>query len=204
MKRIHCNQDCIYEFTCPPDLLNQTLEKIKKLSYGSNLYNKITEKSNTEYDDKDNLMNNPDLKDLHIWMQECLNQVTERFFFPKFEICHSWANKAEKGEWHQEHNHPLSIISGILYLTSSKSGHTWFKYDPTKWNQMFLTYSSERFHWEKPEAGKLIFFPSLVSHGVDRNEDDEPRYTLAIDSMPKIKKWGFYKNPDKSSEKKSS
>jgi hypothetical protein len=64
---------------------------------------------------------------------------------------------------------------------------------------MFLNYSSDRYHWEDAEAGKLIFFPSLVSHGVNENQDDEPRYTLAIDCMAKIKKWGFYKNPKKSS-----
>jgi hypothetical protein len=195
MKRIHCNQDYIYEFTCPPDLVKQALEVVKKLSYMQNAYNKITEKSSTERNEKDSLTNNLDLKNLHVWIQACLDELAEKTFHCKFEISHSWANRNEKGEWHPEHNHPLSIISGILYLTSSKSGNTWFKYKSTKWNQMFLSYANDHYHLENAEAGKLIFFPSLVAHGVSENQDDESRYTLAIDCMPKIKKWGFYKVP---------
>jgi hypothetical protein len=36
----------------------------------------------------------------------------------------------------------------------------------------------------KPEAGKLVLFPSYMWHGVEPFESDAPRLTVAFDALP--------------------
>jgi len=50
---------------------------------------------------------------------ECSDYLKNAYgvgLFEKIEITNSWANKATAGGSHQDHAHPFSVISGVLYL----------------------------------------------------------------------------------------
>ena len=66
------------------------------------------------------LFNNDKFVDMkEILEQECKNFLHNAYAadqFDQIEISQSWANKTEKGGHHQDHAHPFSIVSGVLYL----------------------------------------------------------------------------------------
>jgi uncharacterized protein (TIGR02466 family) len=190
--------ETMYHFTAPAEILETALRKVKKIKFFDNNHNKIsyskkiidhkdTSRQTEEHDvgPNANLIHNIDFKDLHVWFQYCIDRAMKDLNFKQnLKIVHSWANKSKKGERHHAHVHPLSFMSGVFYLTSSESGQTYYKYPPPSWGKTILTYNDATYHWEKPEAGKLVLFPSNIVHGVEENEDDKPRYTIAFDCFP--------------------
>ncbi len=181
----------MFRFYCDADLTRTVFENIKKLHYVKNDNNTIS--------DVKFLNQKEDFKDIHNWFSYCVDNVIRELDLPfnKLVITESWSNKAEKQQWHHTHKHPNSYLSGIFYLTTSDSGgFTWFS-DRNIWYKHHLVEDNlndnvfnENKHLvitkEKPEAGKLILFPSFVQHSVDNHNDDEPRYTIAFNTYPNM------------------
>lgn len=192
IKRIYPVQDIIYEFRASKDLLEKAYEEVLKINFYPNKYNQISisrdEKMKESNDPELNLLNNPKLDDLHKWFTECINLVAkEARYSGEHKIIHSWATKTIKDQSHHQHTHQMSIITGIFYLTTSKEGkggETYCIYDSRSWDKCFLRHVNFYKHLIKPEAGKLILFPSIVEHGCRPHQDDQPRYTIAFDSFP--------------------
>lgn len=107
-----------------------------------------------------------------------------------FKITRSWANIHEQNDWGHKHNH-TSDFTGILYISvNSKSGNVNF-YKPHFHFNIFnseqnIQYSNENQYNVKikkvlPINGDIIIFPSFIYHGVDINQSDEKRISLAFD-----------------------
>ena len=108
------------------------------------------------------------------------------YLYDHFEIVQCWANKAEFGQIHHQHNHPNSMISGVFYVTESTGGATNFSMktardlvpqftDSTPWNDLSVQFL--------PTPGQLILFPSWMDHYVKSHRDrNKERYTIAFNA----------------------
>jgi uncharacterized protein (TIGR02466 family) len=180
----------LYSFFSEKDLHLNVLNDIKRLKLINNVANS---------NGLDRLNRLPQFNDLHVWFQKCLDDV---FFdlnlpksFKKLNLTESWFNLSKRGQWHHTHKHPNSYISGIYYLNTMASGYTILKsknlwYSEFPFFQVFENMNND-FEYNsflvKPEAGKLILFPSSLYHSVNENLSDEDRYTIAFNSYPDFK-----------------
>ena len=174
----------LFSFELSEALLNDTLNKVKNLTWRKNFSNQISEKSLNDMEE---------FKDLHLFLNECLEEVkiVAKFPFEKIALTQSWANKSAKNEKHHGHIHPNSFISGIIYLTShSNCGFTFFDaIDMWKNNLLFSNKMKRRLI--SPKAGNVLIFPSELFHGVTKIDDDEERYTISFNSFPNGKMGKF-------------
>ena len=104
----------------------------------------------------------------------------------KMVLTQSWVNKSKKGEFHQEHSHPNSIISGVWYpkINEKLPPIEFIKSDKTGVNLSFDDYNmftNERFMIPL-KNGELILFPSNLSHCVSPNQCDEERISLSFNT----------------------
>lgn len=101
-------------------------------------------------------------------------------------ITQSWVNYNEQGSSHHTHHHPNSIISGVFYITDNPSSLVFMRnqnkcmlepniIDYNKYNTMYLKLKVERC--------MIILFPSYINHGVDVNEYEEQRISVAMNSF---------------------
>lgn len=174
----------IFSFDLSQELLEDTLNKVKALQWCKNISNNITNES---------LNHNDSFRDLHLVLGKHLEEVKNHLKLPfeKIVLTQSWANRTSKGEQHHGHKHPNSFMSGIIYLTSHKSGVTYFQTENIWKNNLFFGVNNKITNQITPEAGKIIIFPSQLFHGVTKIEDDEERYTIAFNAFPSGK-IGFF------------
>lgn len=170
-----------YEFNCSDELVQSVLADVKNITFKNNKNNLVRDRDNEDY---------PHFyhSEMFDWFDKCLLEVKNDLGMYKnlnIPIISCWANKTQKLHTHHKHTHPNSFISGIFYLTTHESGKTFF-YHPNEWYKNFNRFNlSENVNYYitsiKPEAGKLIIFPSHVEHnvaGLKVNESD--RYTIAF------------------------
>jgi uncharacterized protein (TIGR02466 family) len=179
----------IYEFKCDNELLQDSLNKVVMLKYERNMFNDI---SVLRINDLESF------KKIHEWFQLCVDKVFYDLKLPesfkKIIITESWVNKNGKNEYHHKHTHPNSFLSGIFYLTSNSSGKTNFLTENMWYSDEHLfqsnsdesTYDKYNIFSEKPEAGKLLIFPSKLSHNVEPNMSDTRRYSISFNAYPEI------------------
>ncbi len=79
----------------------------------------------------------------------------------------SWFTLIEKGYHSHVHDH-MADYSGIYYYnTNGNDGDLFFTNESSKLNV-------------KPEKGKILIFPSKLKHGVETNETNHERISLAF------------------------
>lgn len=110
-----------------------------------------------------------------------------------FTIINSWANKHIKNDFAHPHHHANSLISGVLFvLTPPDTGNLRFHKNPLvpTFNNNIIKLDLDEDApkhiinletWDiKPGRGKLILFPSHLTHSVTKNLSDQERYTIAF------------------------
>ena len=92
-----------------------------------------------------------------------------------FEIVNSWIARTLPGESHHQHDHPNSIISGVIYLQTEAS-EIHFHGQPQALAGARIDYPTHTrtptnsTTWRQPvEQGISIVFPSHVQHSVPTN-----------------------------------
>ena len=103
-------------------------------------------------------------------------------------ITQSWVNKAKKGDFHQNHTHSNSLISGVFYPFL----------DETLPPIMFKKFTREislnikeknKFNSDiyklQLKSKSLVLFPSNITHGVPINKSNNLRYSLAFNTWIK-------------------
>ena len=133
------------------------------------------------------------LSELHRWVSKCINETRSNLSWrqetvPELAISQSWLNRSDTGEKHHKHSHPLSILSGILYLT--EPAETEFISPsiyslpsiiaPDKITQ--FTSNTTTF---KAKIKTLVVFPSTLKHGVGPNLEAFSRYTFSVNTWIK-------------------
>ena len=113
-----------------------------------------------------------------------------------FKLTESWYKETVPGDDHIDHNHPNSMLSGVVYLNVPKGNthheglnlihienrgvfkHHDFRYDytPTKYNQITT--------FVPVETGDIVLFPSYLYHFVTHNESrNESRRVISFNTF---------------------
>lgn len=93
------------------------------------------------------------------------------------ELRNSWFNIQQKNSKLKTHTHPLSTISGGLYINVDENSSPIYFYNPVDYVIYSATNNNTNYNYQwfrfKPEIGDFIVFPSWLLHG----SDDEPNQT---------------------------
>lgn len=111
--------------------------------------------------------------------------------FDKVEpyLTQSWLNFTSENQYHHQHEHPNSMISGVFYINSEVNNdsikfwnHTYKRIRPQISEWTWLNSES----WTYPvESNDLIIFPSQVTHSVQVKKGNNLRISLAFNSFIK-------------------
>lgn len=169
------------------DFTQQELDFVEKHSHATNK-NVGNVTSNNNY-----ILNEPEFADLHKYVTEVVNEYSKRVYKPKYEneifITQSWLNYTEKGEFHHQHEHPNSFISGVLYIhtdetkdkiTFHRSGYKQLQLEPTSYD----IYNSDSW-WFNVKPKGIVVFPSSLTHRVENVIADETRISIAFNTFIK-------------------
>lgn len=94
-----------------------------------------------------------------------------------------WSVRLHPNGYHVDHVHPQGWLSSACYIETVRDvGHEgWIKFgEPGVRTQPKL----EAEHFEKPEPGLLVLFPSYMWHGTVPFSGDQTRLTFAFDLVP--------------------
>ena len=123
---------------------------------------------------------NSKLKNIKQFCEQQLKIYVEEVIRPKeeldFYITQSWLNITKPGEYHHEHSHQNSIISGVFYVSTEDNDNImmtdlnlkvkqFFQFPPKEyniWNSSTWTFLAKN--------NELILFPSWLTHQVNSNE----------------------------------
>ena len=183
----------IYKFTCP----DAFVDLIKDYSNKNINWAKAEKRSGPKNSGRSyipepeySLSLISELERVHSWIENCLNEVNDivgwnKGSIKKIKISQSWLNCSLPGELHHRHNHPLSLLSAILYI-QGKGETTFYEksiyslpdmLDPCKGlRNMYLPVNVTS------PIGTLIIFSSQHFHSVNINETNTNRITLSINS----------------------
>ena len=145
---------------------------------------------------KDNyILNRKEFKNIKKFLNKHCKNYLDTVICPKnnleLYITQSWLNYTEADQYHHKHNHPNSIVSGVLYFDSDiKNDKILFtnfdspQIKPIIDNTKFNLWNSET--WFFPvETGKLIMFPSSTTHQVENKKGKNTRISLAFNTFYK-------------------
>ena len=99
-------------------------------------------------------------------------------------ITQSWLNYTKKKQFHHDHTHANSYVSGVFYINADKKvdkitfykvGSSLLELKTTKYN----IFNSSSW-WYAIESGDVILFPSSLKHGVSKKEGKNIRISLSF------------------------
>ena len=139
------------------------------------------------------LFDSAEIAEIARFCEESVQEYFKEVYAPKYDvkpyITQSWANYTKKGQWHHKHEHPNSFISGVFYVQAQKdidkiffykNGYQQIKLPSDNYN----LYNSDSW-WLGVETGKLILFPSHLTHMVQTVETDETRISISFNTFLK-------------------
>jgi uncharacterized protein (TIGR02466 family) len=107
-----------------------------------------------------------------------------------------WANINGKFAHNMVHNHPRSALSGVYYVQVAEGCGNLFFRDPRPGAVVLAPTVLEYNRWTsdkvtyKPQAGRMLLFPSWLDHGVEPNLSDEERvclsFNLGVQPLPPL------------------
>jgi hypothetical protein len=106
----------------------------------------------------------------------------------KLYITQSWVNKTMPGEYHHQHNHPNSIVSGTFYIEANDGDMIQFAkpgndispwlFTPKQWNMWNCA------SWGVPVAsGQLLLWRSHLPHSVPPTKGPNVRHALGVNTF---------------------
>ena len=103
-------------------------------------------------------------------------------------ITQSWFTKTNIGQDIHRHNHPNSLMSGVVYIkVNENSDHLYLSKPYVYQNLNFITQQENEFNSQTVKCtvstGDLIMFPSNLEHWFDSVEHDEIRISLAFNTF---------------------
>ena len=146
---------------------------------------------NTTSDDWE-VLKRDEMADLKTFCESAVQEYLTTIYAPKNEmslrITQSWTNYTKPGQFHHRHAHPNSFVSGVFYIqTQNDTDRIYFYNDkyqtlklPTeKWN----VYNSESW-WFEAIQGRLILFPSSLTHMVEAVKGENTRISMSFNTFP--------------------
>lgn len=140
----------------------------------------------------DAILQQPELAGVNAFVQRQIASYTQKLL--KLEasldlyVTQSWLNRAEAGQFHPQHSHPNSLLSGVMFL-SNEGKHPPIRFHraqplfPLELKYTELNDFNASCRWFEPVCGQLILFPSSLLHDVAPNTTDSARVTLSFNSF---------------------
>ena len=133
------------------------------------------------------------LKDLNSFFLESVNKYFDELYQPKYDaslyITQSWVNYTEPKQWHHKHQHPNSFISGVFYVNAdiTKDRIYFYRdhYDQLKIIPREFNITNSDSWWFEVGTGRLILFPSSLTHMVEMKEHEGTRISLSFNTFLK-------------------
>ena len=150
-------------------------KEIRKIIDKEGMYNNAgNSTSNNSY------IFNGKLKKLKQFCEEHIKTYVEQVIYPKeeldFYITQSWLNITKPGEFHHDHSHNNSLISGVFYISTEEDDKITFS-DPNVKLKELIKFEQKEYNlfnstsWFFPSiTNELILFPSWLGHKVNTNE----------------------------------
>jgi uncharacterized protein (TIGR02466 family) len=170
-----------------------TKQELKFVEDQKNHCNKNTGNINT----KDTyILNKKQFKNIKKFLNQCCKDYLKRVICPKnnieLYITQSWLNYTEENQFHHKHEHPNSVVSGVLYFDSDKDKDMIKFFDNTKYKQISPEIDDKEYNiwnssswWFPVETGQLVMFPSSTTHQVDVKKGNNTRISLAFNTFYK-------------------
>ena len=170
--------DPVYRTIRKPEIDSTEEKEIEELIKEELVSNRHNSRS------KDSYIFNTRLKKLKEFCEGHIKTYVKEVHNPKkdnnvnFYITQSWLNITKPGEWHHQHWHSNSIISGVYYVATVENDEILF-YDSNaiKKDRMELDIAEEDRNiwnskaWYIPvEKNVLVLFPSWLEHSVEENK----------------------------------
>ena len=145
---------------------------------------------------KDNyILNRKEFKNINNFLEKHCQNYLDTIICPKnnikLNITQSWLNYTEKDQYHHKHEHPNSVVSGVLYFNSDKKNDK-ILFSNTGYKQIVPIVDDTKFNlwnsstWFFPvETGDLFMFPSSTTHQVETKQGDNTRISLAFNTFYK-------------------
>ena len=142
------------------------------------------------------ILNRPELKKIKKFLDECCKDYLKTIICPQnnveIYITQSWLSYTEENQYHHLHDHPNSVVSGVLYLDCDKDNDRIHFFSP-------LTYAhiSPDIHetkrnvwnstswWFAVKTGQLLMFPSITTHRVNVKKGSNTRISLSFNTFYK-------------------
>ena len=146
---------------------------------------------------KDNyILNRKEFKNIKKFLDKHCKDYLDKVICPKdnieIYITQSWLNYTEANQYHHQHSHPNSVVSGVLYFDSDVKNDKILFSHPIPYQQIKLETDQEKFNlwnsetWFFPvETGQLIMFPSSTTHQVETKKGNNTRISLAFNTFYK-------------------
>ena len=142
------------------------------------------------------ILNRKELKNIKKIIDNACEDYLQKIICPKqnlkLYVTQSWLNYTEPQQFHHKHEHPNSIISGVLYFDSDKNNDTIKFFHHRTYQQIFADVEENKFNlwnstswWFPVETGQLIMFPSSTTHQVDTKKGNNTRISLAFNTFYK-------------------
>jgi len=145
---------------------------------------------------KDNyILNRKEFKNIKKFLTKHCKNYLDTVICPhndlELYITQSWLNYTEADQYHHKHEHPNSIVSGVLYFDSDiENDKILFtrpdcpQIKPIIDNTKFNLWNSETWFFSV-KTGKLIMFPSSTIHSVEIKKGKNTRISLAFNTFYK-------------------
>ena len=138
------------------------------------------------------VINNKQYSSLRKELNEIVKDYFNKIICPSDDIkpyiTQSWLNFTETDQHHHIHNHPNSLVSGILYINADKNNDKVKFYASAPSNRYsMIDIGTEKFNqfnskswWFSIETGQIFLFPSYLAHSVEMKQGKNTRISLAF------------------------
>ena len=131
-------------------------------------------------------------KDLTNAVNSYFQEVWQPIYDVKVYITISWINYTEVGQFHHEHIHANSIVSGVYYIDTDDSDKIFFNNPQPLWSTLRVEPREYNIwncgsSWLPTPKNSLILFPSKLEHYVRESTNPNTRISLSFNTFLKGK-----------------
>jgi uncharacterized protein (TIGR02466 family) len=165
----------------------------KELNFCKNQINDANDNIGNNTSNNNYLLEEKELKDIKNFIEKNIKVYMDNIVCPADDtqvyITQSWINYNGQNQFHHEHSHPNSYISGVLYI---KADEIIDSINFTNRQYSFIQPLIKNYNiwnskdwWYPVKSKKLIIFPSSVTHNVFQKNDSNIRISLAFNTFVK-------------------
>ena len=171
--------------------LDFDLEKLKKQIKEERKIDNGVKKSNVKGWHSKDISNNERFSDFIQKLKEVVQIEFETILNKdrELELDNCWINISGKGAYNLSHVHPMSVISGVLFVDTEPTARLVFEnsqyYAQYYLNNCLTDEFNNQFGFlldapYTPVNGRIVMFPSFLQHSVEQNQKNKERISISF------------------------